>query len=167
MYENKIMSPSEGDLAAKLSELLGSTVALKYLAQGFHWNVRGPYFAQFHKFYGKIYEALDEMVDPLGENVRKLGYDAPFTLEDFISLSCVDTREVGNDPLAMSGLLHSNLCTLKDKTDSAFSLANSLNRQGVVDFLAGLIGELEKWIWQLGATVSAEATQVKIVEIRG
>lgn len=163
MYE--FNSPAKQELASKLAELLGSTVALKYLAQGYHWNVRGPQFYQFHEFFQEIYESLDELVDPLGENIRKMGYDAPATLEDFISLSCVENRETGHDPIAMSTVLYENVRRVYEKTKMAFSEANSVDEQGVADFLAGMISELEKWHWQLKTTIGADSTQVKTVQI--
>lgn len=159
------MEASKQELAEKLAELLGSSVAFKFQAQGCHWNVRGPEFYQFHKFFGKIYEDFEESLDPLAENLRKMGYDAPYTLEDFFSLSCLDAKPSSYDPLAMSAVLYSNLLMIHAKYKYAFTLANSCDKQGIADFLAGRIGELENWAWQLGTTVGADAMQVKVIGI--
>ena len=160
-----MMEPTNQDLAEKLSYILGSSVALKYLAQGYHWNVRGPEFYQFHEFFGDIYEDIDSSIDPLAELIRKLGFDAPFTLEDFIALSCVDVKQTNSDPIAMSSVLYVNLLSVHEKYLYAFDLANSLNKQGIADFLAGRIDQNEKWAWQLGTTIGADATQVNTVQI--
>ena len=160
-----MMEPTNQDLAEKLSYILGSSVALKYLAQGYHWNVRGPEFYQFHEFFGDIYEDIDSSIDPLAENIRKLGFDAPFTLEDFIALSCVDVKQTNSDPIAMSSVLYVNLLSVHEKYLYAFDLANSLNKQGIADFLAGRIDQNEKWAWQLGTTIGADATQVNTIQI--
>ncbi len=159
------MEPTNQDLAEKLSYILGSSVALKYLAQGYHWNVRGPEFYQFHEFFGDIYEDINSSIDPLAENIRKLGFDAPFTLEDFIALSCVDVKQTNSDPIAMSSVLYVNLLSVHEKYIYAFELANSLNKQGIADFLAGRIDQNEKWAWQLGTTIGADATQVNTIQI--
>jgi starvation-inducible DNA-binding protein len=159
------MSQAQQELAEKLSELLGSSVVFKFEAQGFHWNVRGPEFYQFHKFFGKIYEDIDSSIDPLAENIRKLGYDAPRTLEDFISLSCIDSKPTSYDPIAMSAALYTNLMLIQAKYDYAFKVAEACNKQGVADFLAGRIDMMDKWAWQLRTTIGADKTQVQSVQI--
>jgi DNA-binding ferritin-like protein len=55
------------DLAEELSELLGNLVALKFQAHGYHWNVKGPMFAQFHELFGDIYADVDDTIDPMQE----------------------------------------------------------------------------------------------------
>jgi starvation-inducible DNA-binding protein len=159
------MDTTKQELAEKLAELLGSSVAFKFQAQGCHWNVRGPEFYQFHEFFGEIYEDFETSIDPLAENLRKLGYDAPYTLGDYISLSCIDTTPSSYEPIAMSTVLYNNLLMIHAKYNYAFALANTSNKQGVADFLAGRIDQIEKWVWQLGTTIGADATQVKVIGI--
>jgi starvation-inducible DNA-binding protein len=165
MEDNAPYELSKEGLAKSLAEVLSDAVTLHYLAQGYHWNVRGPEFYQFHEFFGDIYEDIDSSIDPLAENIRKLGFDAPFTLEDFIALSCVDVKQTNSDPIAMSSVLYVNLLSVHEKYLYAFDLANSLNKQGIADFLAGRIDQNEKWAWQLGTTIGADATQVNTIQI--
>jgi starvation-inducible DNA-binding protein len=152
------------ELVHKLSCLLADTTAYKFTAQGFHWNVRGIEFSQYHKFFQKLYEDADSAVDPLAEHIRKLGYDAPFTLQDFVSLSCIEVRPTGGDPVAMSLVLHGINQTLRDSLLEAFEIANALNQQGVINFLAERIDMHDKWLWQLGTIVGADATQVQVIQ---
>jgi starvation-inducible DNA-binding protein len=159
------MDTTKQELAEKLAELLGSSVTFKFQAQGCHWNVTGPEFYQFHEFFGEIYEDFETSIDPLAENLRKLGYDAPYTLGDYISLSCIDTNPASTDPLVMSTVLYNNLLMIHAKYNYAFALANTSNKQGVADFLAGRIDQIEKWVWQLGTTIGADKTQVQSVQI--
>lgn len=147
-------------LASKLMCILSDTVIFKFLAQGYHWNVRGPEFSQFHDFFGDIYEDAEGAVDPLAESIRKIGYDAPFLLEDFLSLSCIETRPVGYDPIAMSASLYDANNRVLDYVMEAFELADSCKQQGVADFLAGRIDMHQKWKWQLGTTIGADSTVV-------
>ena len=90
------------ELAEKLAVCLADTVTYKFLAQGYHWNVKGPMFPQFHDFFEELYEDAESAIDPLAENIRKLGYDAPFTLEDFSSLTNLHCNPVSGDPLEMA-----------------------------------------------------------------
>jgi starvation-inducible DNA-binding protein len=154
------------ELAQKLAVCLADTVSYKLLAQGYHWNVKGPEFIQFHDFFQDLYEDADSAVDPLAENIRKLGYDSPFTLEDFVSLTCVQTNPVVNgEPIDMSGNLYEINVHLKECLTEAFDIANDCNEQGIADFLAGRIDLHGKWIWQLGATIGANATAVNRIEV--
>lgn len=140
--------------------MLSDTVIFKFLAQGYHWNVRGAEFTQFHDFFGKIYEDAEGAVDPLAESLRKIGYDAPFLLEDFLSLTCIETRPVGYDPIAMSAALYDANGKILNYLMEAFDIANNCREQGIADFLAGRIDMHQKWKWQIGTTIGADATVV-------
>jgi starvation-inducible DNA-binding protein len=156
---------SKEGLAKALAEILSDSVTLHYLAQGYHWNVKGPEFSQFHKFFGKIYEDFAESEDETAENIRKLGFDAPFLLHHFKQLTAVEARIVSGDPIQMSAVLYEgNLCTL-NRLHDAFTIANAINAQGVADFLAGRISAVEKWVWQLGTTIGADATTIHTLDV--
>lgn len=147
-------------LGEKLMCILSDYVIYKFLAQGYHWNVRGPEFSQFHKFFGKIYEDAESAIDPTAEALRTLGYDAPFLLEDFSSLTCIEARPVGYDPIAMSASLYDANGKILNYLMEAFEIANSCHQQGIADFLAGRISQHQKWNWQIGTTIGADSTVV-------
>jgi starvation-inducible DNA-binding protein len=142
------------ELAEKISHLLSDVVVAKFIAQGYHWNVKGIEFSQLHDFFGEIYEDYESAVDPLAEYIRKLGYDAPYFLKDFHEMTCVpDIPRLSGDPVQMlesfANLNKSiNLCVL-----SAFELASACNEQGIADFLAGRDDIHKKWQWQLESTL--------------
>jgi starvation-inducible DNA-binding protein len=152
-------------LAEKLAVILADVVSYRMMAQGYHWNVKGPEFIQFHKFFQKLYEDADSSVDPLAENIRKLGYDAPFTLGDFMSLSCVEVPPSNSDPLNMCERLYQINQHIKSCLGAAFNIANDVNEHGIADFLAGRIDMHDKWLWQLGTITGADATKISIIEI--
>lgn len=154
------------ELAEQLARLLACTAAYKAIAQGYHWNVLGKDFSEYHEFFGELYEDAESAIDPLAESIRKLGFPAPFTLEDFVSLSDISVSPVTNgDPIAMSENLlkinrHIDECVL-----NAFDAASACREQGIADLLAGRDDMHKKWIWQLSSITGADAMVVKIVEI--
>jgi starvation-inducible DNA-binding protein len=152
-------------LAEKLAVCLGDTVSYKLIAQGYHWNVKGPMFPQFHEFFQELYEDADSAVDPLAENIRKLGFDSPFTLEDFSSLTCLHLNPVSGDPIEMSGNLYIINKHLKECLTEAFDIANECNEQGIADFLAGRIDLHAKYVWQLSTIVGADSTVITRLEL--
>lgn len=151
---------SKDALAAKLMCILSDTVVFKFLAHGYHWNVRGAEFTQFHDFFGGIYEDAEGAIDPLAENLRKLNFDAPFLLEDFLSLTCIETRPVGYDPIAMSASLYDANKKILEYLMEAFDIANNCREQGIANFLAERIDQHQKWQWQIGTTIGADSTTV-------
>jgi starvation-inducible DNA-binding protein len=161
MYNHSHGTSGKQELAMKLSVILADVVAYRALAHGFHWNVKGPEFIQFHDFFATLYEDADSSIDPLAENVRKLGYDAPVTLEDFVSLSCVQSRTSTGDPIEMSSILYEVNQHIRGCLVDGFRLADECDQQGIADFLAGRIDMHDKWIWQLGTTVGADATTIQ------
>jgi starvation-inducible DNA-binding protein len=143
-------------LIAALRELLADTVALKFKAHGYHWNVEGENFPQAHTFFGMIYSDYDDAIDPFAENLRRLDTYAPFKLSRLASLSTVSESDVTAEFEDMAlDLLKSNDAVL-DKLKDAFDIASAARQQGIANFLAERIDMHSKWHWQLSAVVKEE-----------
>ena len=148
------------DLAEELSELLGNLVALKFQAHGYHWNVKGPMFAQFHELFGDIYADVDDTIDPTAENIRKLNVDAPFLLPDFVASTELDIKPVGSDPVALSAeLFKSFSIVIPDLVETA-ETADCLNQNGIVNFLNDVQDRFQKWSWQLRVIIGDEVANL-------
>ncbi len=74
-------------LADDLKTLLATEYAFVIKAQFFHWNVEGPDFSQYHKFFGKLYEEVYGAIDPTAEYIRILDEYTPGSFERFSELS--------------------------------------------------------------------------------
>lgn len=143
------------ELAEHLAHLLADTVTLSHITQGYHWNVTGPDFKEMHAFFSEIYGDLDGAVDPLAENIVKLGYEAPYFLGDFEQLTCIKNVERIEDGYAkemLESLFELN-GHLTGCAKNAFNVANGINEQGIANFLAERIDMHQKWNWQLKATL--------------
>jgi starvation-inducible DNA-binding protein len=146
---------SEG-LVGSLGACLSNAVVLSLKAQGHHWNVVGPDFAQFHSFFAEIYTDVYASIDPLAENMRKLGVPAPYRLPEFMAMTVVTDNEVGGSSQAMiSDLFVANDATIACLYES-FNLASENGQQGIADFLASRIDAHEKWRWQLRSFMAPE-----------
>lgn len=148
------------DLNEELTELLADVVSFYFRAHGAHWNVKGADFSEYHKLFQKIYEDVYESIDPIAENLRKLGSIAPFTLGSFMALRCLeDAPAMLQDPIALANdLLLANDMILDELSD-AFDCASMYNQQGVANFLAGRIDSHQYWKWQLTVSLGQEVTQ--------
>ena len=161
-------APTKIDLANQLADLLGDTVNFKFLAHGFHWNVKGPLFSQFHEFFGEIYEDANDAIDPLAENIRKLNFDAPFQLSQFMESLPEFEPPTGSDPVVMSKSLYQANEDVIESIVRAIEMADCLNEQGILNFLAERQDMHGKWQWQLRATVGdqfANAYQTDVATI--
>jgi starvation-inducible DNA-binding protein len=139
-------------LTNDLKTLLSDSVTMYFVAHGYHWNVEGPDFSQYHSLFADIYEDVYSSIDPIAEDLRKLDEYAPFTLSKFIDLRTVESVEVAPNPKAMAkALLKVNEGVLVT-IGKAFASATKANEQGIVNFLAERDDMHKKWHWQLTAS---------------
>jgi len=136
---------------------MADAFTMYFEAHGSHWNVRGEDFAQFHEFFGDIYQDVFESVDDLAEIVRKFGFDAPMNLSDIADATNVpDTEGDAFDPISLSKNLYAiNKVTIADLM-AAFDACNAINQQGACNFLAARIDMHQKWQWQLRSTLGLD-----------
>ena len=140
-----------GDL---LSTCLSNVTIMYHRVHGFHWNVVGGDFPQWHSKFEEIYEDVYDSIDPLAENIRKVGVFAPFTLSALTAFSSVSDISVDDFTAQnlVDDLLRTNEGVLESLKD-AFDMATSLNEQGIANFLADRIDAHSKWAWQLSVSL--------------
>ena len=139
-------------LINSLKTLLSDVVTMYFAAQGYHWNVEGEDFSQYHGLFATIYEDVYGSIDPIAENIRKLDDYAPFSLKTFLDLRTIETKEVKPEPKAMAKALLSLNDGVIASLNKAFKEATSADEQGIADFIAGRIDQHKKWGWQLRAS---------------
>lgn len=161
MESNAVMVESEtvSDLPEELTELLGTAVQFYFRAHGAHWNVKGADFSEYHKLFQKIYETAYDLIDPIAENLRKIGIVAPFTLDEFASLGYLQDANPGQDPMSLArDLLDANNIFL-DQLSDVFDCAVRYNQQGIANFIAGAIDNQQFYKWQLTASLGEEVAE--------
>lgn len=130
-------------ICATLGALLLDGIDLQCMAKSAHWNARGPLFLELHRLFGKISGALVEHNDNVAERIVTLGGDAVGTCRMVGLGTRLDDYIGGTEPLldrmhVFLGLAH------------AARIGADLDTQ---DLLTQMIRELEKYAWQLLATV--------------
>ena len=139
-------------LVDSLKVTLADVVTMYFVAHGYHWNVEGEDFHQYHELFAEIYADVYSSIDPLAEDIRKLGDYAPFTMSKFIDLRTVESKEVKPEPKAMAKALITVNDGVIESLVKASDLANKEREYGIMDFLAGRIDMHQKWRWQLTAS---------------
>lgn len=144
-------------LAQCLHQTFSDVFMMYFMAHSYHWNVKGPEFSQFHDFFSEIYEDLFSSIDPLAENIRKLGFNAPLHLLEICNTTGVSHSQPPCDPISMSSELYAANAVVIDSLYKTFDCGSAINQQGIVDFIAGRIDAHEKWHWQLGTTIGMDS----------
>lgn len=146
------------ELISALKVLLADTVALKYKAQGYHWNVEGPDMGAWHMtMFQDIYDDMEEALDTFAEWIRKLDVDAyaPFKLSRFVELTTVPESAVSSNPLDMARDLDESIYMVMEKIVATFDMATAARQQGLANFLADRQDMHQRWCWFLKASVKS------------
>lgn len=140
-------------LKDNLKTLLGSTFVFYVKIHGFHFNVEGPDFPQYHEFLGDFYTDIYESVDKIGEYIRTLDSYTPGSLSRYLELSVIKEQlQIPRAELMLAELLEDNN-TYINLLNECFASANNENKQGIADFIAGRLDSHEKWGWMLRSTL--------------
>lgn len=152
------------ELIAALKKLLANTVAMKYKAHGYHWNVEGDDFPQWHDKFGEIYESLDGSIDEMAEWIRILGDYAPFKLSRFVELSDIPESGISSDPEDMAAdLLRDHMMAAAAFGAASVAAANA-GQKGLENFLADCMTMHQKWVWQLRVSTKPEMEEPETEE---
>jgi starvation-inducible DNA-binding protein len=76
-------------IADGLSKLLADSYTLYLKTHNYHWNVTGPMFQTLHELFEKQYLDLADAVDVIAERIRALGFLAPASYTQFLSLTTI------------------------------------------------------------------------------
>lgn len=140
------------ELNQSLKVLMSDVITMYFVAHGYHWNVEGEDFSQYHDLFGDIYTDVYGSIDAIAENIRKMGDYAPFTLSKFIDLRTVESKEVAPNPKAMAKALLKVNDGVIESINKAFASAEKAGEQGIMDFLASRDDMHKKWRWMLNAS---------------
>lgn len=137
------------ELIAQLKVVQASVFSLYLKAHGYHWNVTGPNFAEYHSFFGGYYEAVHASVDDIAEKIRILGAYAPASLVRFSELSVVDDElSIPQTSVMFARLLADNMKVHAEYT-KAHALAEALGQYGLINYIEGQLDWYEKQAWML------------------
>ena len=143
-------------LLEQIRSLLADNVTLKFKAHGYHWNVEGDDFKQFHEFFGEIYEDYDGATDTYAEWLRAFQVYSPYRLTDFFDMASIPEPTIVGDPQPM--LQDLLLSIEKHVEDLVIASDNAnLNKQyGLANFFADRQTISQKFLWQIRASIEVE-----------
>jgi len=144
------------ELISKLQQWQANSVVLYSTAHGFHWNVEGALFTQYHAFFEQIYTDVYETIDTIAEWQRKFNAPAPFTLGDFTRLNTYgDITSPSTSPLLMSQILLTMTEKMIEDVKDLFDIATQNREQGLANFCADRQDKLQFWAWWLRSSIKS------------
>lgn len=122
-------------------------------AHGYHVNVVGADFYQYHKLFEKVYEDSQENIDSIAEEIRTLQGTVPFNLTRIMELSELDDAEDTPPGLEMVTELLADTETVCETIRACHELAENEDCYGLVNYLEGRLDDHYKLQWMLRSTI--------------
>ena len=140
-------------LITQLKTILGTNFALYLKAHGYHWNIEGSNFPQYHDFLGDLYTSIFEQTDPLAEHLRALNSYAPGSLVRMLELA--DIQEATNIPDAMAMMrdLYADNERFIVHLRAGIAAAEMANEPAVGNFLQDILDAHQKHGWMLRSII--------------
>ena len=136
-------------LADNLKTLLGTTFVYYVKAHGYHWNIEGPNFPQYHEFLQNLYEEVYASIDKIAEYIRTLDTYAPGSLSRMLELSILEEQNLIPRAELMIAELLRDTETYIDLLNECFAVATEENQQGIANFIAERLDAMSKHAWML------------------
>jgi starvation-inducible DNA-binding protein len=136
-------------LVHEMKVLQASTFALYLKTHNYHWNVEGVHFPQFHGFFEDLYNELWSAVDPIAENIRKLGAFAPGSLTRFAELSIIEDELKIPTALDMVAKIHDDNEKVIGLLYRVYEFAEGAQELGLSNFIQDRIDVHKKHAWML------------------
>ena len=148
-------NPTTDTLISSLKTTLADVFSFYLKAHFFHWNIEGPNFLQYHEFLGEVYEDVHRSVDPIGENIRKLGGYAPGSYSRFQDLSSVsEASKVIPPAMEMLKQLYNDNEIVIASLERSYELAEMNHEHSISNFLAERDSIHKKYRWFLRSTLA-------------
>lgn len=136
-----------------LNRVLANTHAMFVKAQGFHWNVVGNDFYEYHEFFGNLYGELYGAVDTIAEHIRACSGYAPASYSAFSNLTSIPDQNGVPQALQMIQELYQDNLTVQESIKVAYQAAESAGEIGLSNFLQDRYDVHAKHGWMLRSTI--------------
>ena len=122
-------------------------------AAGFHWNVEGSLFPQYHELFGNIYGEVYGSIDTFAEQLRAARVYAPAAFETFDEISAVECQTEVPNGMQMTQELLADSDLMVEIFRAAYTAAESQGDYGLANFLADRQDAHKKHSWMLRSTL--------------
>ena len=140
-------------LVEQMKVVLATVFTFYIKVHGFHWNVTGPNFPQYHKFLDDLYNEVWESIDSIGEHIRALDSFAVGSITRIQQLSAIeDQLNIITANEMFAELYRDNHIVLSQLQRALEFSEQTGNAAGLSNFLQDRIDTHNKHQWMLKAT---------------
>lgn len=132
-----------------LKQTLADTFSLYIKAQGFHWNIEGPDFVQYHEFLGELYTDLNNAVDMIAELIRTLDVKVSTSMNNLTSQFINSENLIASDYKTIFSLLKDDNDAVILSLMQAYKVAEDSGELGISNALQDRIQIHQKHGWML------------------
>ena len=122
-------------------------------AHGFHVNVVGSDFTEFHQLFGEVYEDAQDSIDEVAEHIRAIEGIAPFALKRIQELGRIKDASEAPDAMKMVKELLADSQIVCDHLEECHDIAVEYKKYGLINFLEGRLDVHAKLMWKLRSTL--------------
>jgi starvation-inducible DNA-binding protein len=140
-------------LISQLKTILGTNFALYLKSHGYHWNIEGSNFPQYHEFLNDFYNSVWAQTDDIAEKLRALGSYAPGSLARMLELADIQEASSIPDAMAMMRELESDNERFIIHLRAGIAAADAAGEPAVGNFLQDLLGAHQKKGWMLKSII--------------
>jgi len=140
-------------LISQLKTILGTNFALYLKSHGYHWNIEGSNFPQYHEFLNDFYNSVWAQTDDIAEKLRALGSYAPGSLSRMLELADIQEASSIPDAMAMMRELESDNERFIIHLRAGIAAADAAGEPAVGNFLQDLLGAHQKKGWMLKSII--------------
>ena len=140
------------ELIEAMKRLFATNFQYYVKAHGFHVNVNGPDFSEFHMLFSEVYTMADDATDTIGEHIRAIQGIAPFSLKRIIELGGIKDSAERPDAMKMTKDLLADSQILMNHYEECHDIAVKLKQYGMINFIEGQMDCLAKIMWKLSST---------------
>ena len=120
---------------------------------GFHWNVEGSDFYEYHLIFERIYGEVYGSIDTFAEELRAARIYAPASFTQLDEMSMVECQEGVPSAVAMAQELLADSDACAEMFRIAFEAAETMGDHGLSNFLADRQDAHKKHSWMLRSTL--------------
>lgn len=136
-----------------LKTTLANSIESSLIVQSYHWNIEGPDFNQYHDFFSDVYANYYSEIDRLAEYIRIVSNSTEYVNASVDVIGINKTVKsnviVGNKPKEMCKAIIVLNNVLIANYQSLFDQASKENIQGLADYCASKLDDMNKLNWKL------------------
>jgi len=136
-------------LIQQMKVILATNFGLYLRVHGYHWNIEGSNFPQYHNFLGDLYESIFDQVDPIAEHIRALGAYAPGSMARFMELCDIPETTSVPDAMSMFRQLDEDNNRFIIHLRAGIAAAELTGEPAVANFLQDILDKHQKHGWML------------------